>query len=263
MCAATNTDEKVYDIITYKNPGIVVIYNNKNFINKELQTRDGSDKDVSRISEVFSNLNFEVKSHLDQDKTSITNLIKEYSERDYSIDGCFICFIMSHGKYGQIITSDSQNMTVKEFIDPFKLNRSLKGKPKLFFIQSCRGKNKMLAHDGAQTQDFYTELEHEGLEKTNASYKIPLEADFLICHSTVEGYLSWRHKDKGSFYIQNLCSVITSNHDKDIVRILTFVNNELAQNLEFIMIPTFESRLRKALYLAPVHVLKEKVFFNF
>ena len=224
MWAATNTDEKVYDIIKYRNPGIVVIYNNKNFTNiglKRFKTRHGSDKDVSRIVEVFSNLNFEVKPHLDQDKTSITNLIKEYSERDYSIHGCFICFIMSHGKSGQIDTSDSQEITVKEFIDPLKLNRSLKDKPKLFFIQSCRGKNKMLTHDGAQTQDFHIELEQEGLENENASYKIPIEADFLICYSTVEGYLSWRHNDKGSFYIQNLlrprnlccdCGIVTTQY---------------------------------------------------
>lgn len=35
-----------------------------------------------------------------------------------------------------------------------------------------------------------------------ASYKMPIHADFLIAHSTVSGYFSWRNTMMGSWYMQ-------------------------------------------------------------
>ena len=35
-----------------------------------------------------------------------------------------------------------------------------------------------------------------------ASYRTPLHADFLLAHSTVAGYYSWRNTVQGSWFIQ-------------------------------------------------------------
>ena len=270
MCAAAIfSDEDAYNI-NYDRPGIVVIFNNKYFRNngiiKYKLTRKGSDKDVSRIYNIFCGLNFAVETHLDQDETPLRKLILEYSERDYSADSCFICFIMSHGINGQIKSSDNEDININEFVDPFKKNKTLQDKPKLFFIQACRGKKFMSINCGSKAitldTDFVEEekeedeeTEQEELEVESDSYvqnqslvaRIPIEADFLLCNSTVEGYYSWRKPSSGSFYIQTLCDVITRHLGKNIFELLTYVNNQVAQTEQ--MMPTFDSRLRKALYL--------------
>ena len=35
-----------------------------------------------------------------------------------------------------------------------------------------------------------------------ASYRTPLYSDFLLAHSTVSGYYSWRNTVQGSWFIQ-------------------------------------------------------------
>jgi hypothetical protein len=35
-----------------------------------------------------------------------------------------------------------------------------------------------------------------------ASYKVPIHSDFLVAHSTVDGFYSWRNTAQGSWYIQ-------------------------------------------------------------
>ena len=35
-----------------------------------------------------------------------------------------------------------------------------------------------------------------------ASYRTPTHADFLLAHSSVEGYFSWRNTIQGSWFIQ-------------------------------------------------------------
>jgi caspase-like apoptosis-related cysteine protease len=33
-------------------------------------------------------------------------------------------------------------------------------------------------------------------------FRTPVHADFMISHSTVAGYVSWRNKEKGSWFLQ-------------------------------------------------------------
>ena len=45
---------------------------------------------------------------------------------------------------------------------------------------------------------------HAGIEFDS---RVPNNADFLIYRSTPEGYVSWRHPDTGSWFIQAICDV--------------------------------------------------------
>ena len=40
--------------------------------------------------------------------------------------------------------------------------------------------------------------------------KIPIQADFYIAQATVKGHVSYRHKTKGSVFIEEFCSVLAS-----------------------------------------------------
>ena len=77
---------------------------NKHFKEKGY-TRQGSEQDVMRLTEIFEDLNFEVKTFLDLKSSEMRKKIREISKRDFSDDSCFLCFIMSHGNRGNTITS--------------------------------------------------------------------------------------------------------------------------------------------------------------
>ena len=104
--------------------------------------------------------------------------------------------ILSHGNEGILYGYDSAYPAHKIW-EPFTADRcsSLIGKPKLFFIQACQGSKMdhgvpVKANMGRTSTDSF------------ASYRTPLHADFLLAHSTVAGYYSWRNTVQGSWFIQ-------------------------------------------------------------
>ena len=66
-----------------------------------------------------------------------------------------------------------------------------------------------------------------------ASYKVPMHADFLISHSTISGFYSWRNTSAGSWFIQSLVSLVEKEvKDRDVVSILTNINKKVSQEYE-------------------------------
>lgn len=63
-----------------------------------------------------------------------------------------------------------------------------------------------------------------------ASYRTPTHADFLLAHSSVEGYFSWRNTVQGSWFIQVLGAALTANgSSRDLDSILTRVAKVVAK----------------------------------
>ncbi|XP_051160546.1 caspase-3-like [Leptopilina boulardi] len=66
-------------------------------------------------------------------------------------------------------------------------------------------------------------------DSATAAYKIPTHADFLIAHSTVQGFFSWRNPAEGTWYIQCLCEIIDEHAETtDLVRMLTMTSRKVA-----------------------------------
>uniref|UniRef100_A0A8C6ZR93 Caspase 7 n=1 Tax=Nothoprocta perdicaria TaxID=30464 RepID=A0A8C6ZR93_NOTPE len=204
----------------YKKVGKCVIINNKNFEEKTgMGTRNGTDKDAGDLAKSFRNLGFEVCIYNDRSP----------AEEDHGDAACFACILLSHGEEGLIYGTDGP-MAIKSLTALFRGDKckSLIGKPKLFFIQACRGSE---FDEGIQTDSGPA---NDNLETdANPRYKIPVEADFLFAYSTVPGYYSWRNPGRGSWFVQSLCSVL-NEHGKqlEIMQILTRVNYVVATNFE-------------------------------
>ena len=243
MCAAADLN-KYYDYdINYNKPGLVVIINNNSFDRNKFPERKGSEKDVGRIRQVFTKLNFSIKSHCDLRADELVECINEYAHRDYSNDSCFLIFIMSHGSKGKIKSSDNQDIFISECIDPFLENKSLKQKPKIFIIQACRS---IIENTNANPNANSINNMVSDSDAVETPVRIPIGDDFLLCNSTIQGHEAWRDTEKGSLYIQHLCDVISESPYLEICQILTRVNSYLTRTWKLRAV--FESQLAGSFY---------------
>ncbi|XP_046377168.1 uncharacterized protein LOC124149539 isoform X1 [Haliotis rufescens] len=231
-----NLHEKQSTIPTYKmnaNPrGICVIINNSQFWAEDegapaLNPRTGSDIDADKLTETFSRLHFKIERYNDLPSNRMSELLWTIGgERVKAEHDCFVCCVLSHGNStDKLYGSDCKLVEVNQLKAPFRPNccPNLALKPKLFFLQACQGTEKQ---EGVQVQ-IDSAVEDDGPTVTVAK-----EADFLVGYATAPGYVSYRSKSKGSWYISKLTKMLdTHAHTEDLLSILTKVNNEVGTEL--------------------------------
>ncbi|CAF1008221.1 unnamed protein product [Brachionus calyciflorus] len=235
--------------IKYEKPGKVVIFSNGIFTNEQTNEILTTKPDIKIIEKVFQNLNFKIETHTDKTSTEVKSIIGELSKNNFKDDSCFICFITGHGTIDSLLASDKNEIKVEEFIDPFKTNVSLHNKPKLFFIDACRGNQTIETSDFSEKKKEQEEELVDKLKKLTLKLNVKEETDLLIGFSSTPGFVSKLDKN-GSFYIQTLCKNIerSMNHkDKlDIKDILTLVNKDLSTNKHQVSIA--QDTFRKKFY---------------
>lgn len=206
----------------YGSLGQCVIINNKNFHrNTGMGVRNGTDEDAKNVIASFSKLGFKVNTRNDQTVSEMMALLTKVSREDHSKSAMFVCVLLSHGDDGMIYGTDSA-IPLKALFELFRGDRctSLVGKPKLFFIQACRG----------SSLDPGIETDGESDMQTN---RIPVEADFLYAYSTAPGYYAWRNVAQGSWFISALCEMLSKYAKQlEIMQIMTRVNHKVALDFE-------------------------------
>ena len=254
--------------MTHPKRGKCIIINIINYKNDQQRKREYSKKHVDLVKTVFQNkLDFEVDNYEDQTAKEIETLISSQASLDHSESDCFACFIMGHGEDGKIIAKDNQSVDIRTILDPIKKCKSLQGKPKLFFIQACRGENKeqeekavtntnALVSDGDMTKsnshvrDEIATM-HEEYKSSTPLTNINIdETDLFIYNSTLSGRLAYGEIDKGTFFIQTMCTVFGKKSDTTslssmINEINRVVFERIAQQPEPIVL------LRKEIYFIP------------
>ena len=211
-----------------------------------LQNREGSNKDVEAISTFFNGLGFKVRVHENLDIKEMISVLEEYSEFDHSDNDCFVCFIMTHGLEGCVYGVDGNSIGIPNISKLFKPDKcpSLLNKPKIFFFQACQGESVM--EGSCKTTLKGTDIEHDSPHQI---LDVPLEADFLIAHSTMPGYLAYRSKSEGSWFISTLIECLQKYHkDEDLLSILIKVNNEMSRR-PLKQMPMPVATLRKKIFL--------------
>ncbi|XP_050984146.1 caspase-3b [Labeo rohita] len=230
--------------------GQCVIINNKNFDRRTgMGVRNGTDQDAKNVIETFSKLGFKIKISKDQTVSQMGDLLTKVSREDHSHSAMFVCVLLSHGEDEMIFGTDDC-IKMKELFALFKGDccRSLVGKPKLFFIQACRGSEL----DAGIEADSVSEQETQ---------RIPVEADFLYAYSTAPGYYSWRNVANGSWFISSLCEMLSKyGKQLEIMQIMTRVNHKVALDFQsssnlpgfdgMKQIPCIVSMLTKDLYFS-------------
>ena len=125
---------EVYDIRGEK---LALVFNQRIFKNKNLETRAGTDVDLERLKDVLPTFGINVKIFNDARKNEIKRQIKHLQEREDKLALLFI-FIMSHGERHSKFEAYDGTMNVESDIK-YKLAaencQCLEGQPKIIFVQ--------------------------------------------------------------------------------------------------------------------------------
>lgn len=168
----------------------------------------------------FRELGFEPVIHANMTRKAMLEELDRLGQQDYRDDDCFVCCILTHGDRDVLYATDGK-FPVDSVMDPFRgdVCPTLLGKPKLFFIQACRG----------DRLDAGTPVVLETSDSPGQIYRIPTHADFLAAYSTVPGFYSWRNTSQGSWFVQGLCSVLQERaRSADLLSMLTVVCRRVA-----------------------------------
>ena len=204
-----------------KNPrGLCVIVNNVDFQNKDLN-RPGADKDERSLQLLFKTLLFEVIIRRDLTKHELEKVAQDFGEANHEAYNAFVFIVMSHGGDRDCILGvDGRETTVKNLMSEFRENKcpSLKHKPKVFIIQTCRGyqrdaDNSMpsSANDISLQVVTTSSREQKSSQPCGIAFctdsalprsVFPPEADFVLAFATAPGYVSYRHRLHGARFIQ-------------------------------------------------------------
>merc|ERR1719186_576472 len=221
---------------TYKvrtNPkGWVLLINNEKFESEKFATRTGSEVDEKNLETLFIQLGFKVLVRRNLKKDDMRKELMRFSElEDHKACDMAIVCVCSHGlDKDRIITSDCREVDVREDIMS-KFNNeeceNLKGKPKIFIFQACRGSKedfgiienvKEATRSGAMGSD------------TSRFKRDPTWEDMLIIHSTIPGYVAMRDHYTGAWFVQCFCKVMMEkSHNTDVRRMMDKVAWELRE----------------------------------
>ncbi|KAK7922380.1 hypothetical protein WMY93_009282 [Mugilogobius chulae] len=201
-----------------------------------LKTRLATEKDEEVVVRTFGSLGYKIIVHRNLTKTEMTRELYKVSEVDHSENTSFVCVILSHGNKEGICATDG-TVELKNLTYNLKGDNcvTLLGKPKLFFLQACRGEKldvgvvfpkpkrcEMKAGSAAPMRR----------RKPPPPKKIPLESDFFYAYATTPGYYAWRNNDRGSFFIQSLCEILPKYRDLELMQIMTKINRKVAYDFE-------------------------------
>ncbi|XP_049743767.1 caspase-10 isoform X2 [Elephas maximus indicus] len=232
--AATSTKEAAVYRMNRKHRGHCVIVNNHNFTS--LTARLGTHKDAESLKCVFQWLGFTVRVYNNVKKVDLEKALQEYKSHPDNVDrDCFVCCILTHGNLGAVYSSDEALIPIREIMSQFTAQQcpGLAHKPKLFFIQACQG-DEIQPSVSIEADALNPEKLPSAPRQVSLQDSIPVEADFLLGLATVPGYVSFRHPEKGSWYIQSLCNHLKDlvPRHEDILSILTAVNNDVSRQAD-------------------------------
>ncbi|KAH8246930.1 hypothetical protein KR032_004283 [Drosophila birchii] len=255
---------------TYENcqrAGIALILNHKDV--KGQKQRVGTERDRDDMRTSLKGYGFDVRVYDDLTFAEINDKLKEVAREDHSLNDCFVLAVMSHGTEGKVYAKD-MSYPVERLWNPFLGDncKTLKNKPKIFFIQACRGENLEKAVEYSSFAVMTRELAPAVPAAVQPiTYAIPSTADMLVFYSTFDKFFSFRNVDDGSWFIQSLCRELdiaafndaSRREGAELLRLLTAVNRKVAYEYQsntknealnqMKEMPNFMSTLTKTFYL--------------
>ncbi|XP_030319495.1 caspase-9 isoform X2 [Calypte anna] len=187
--------------------GYCLILNNVTFRQGSgLSTRVGSDVDCQKLQKRFQALCFQVLTRRDLTAQEIVLELQELARQDHSALDCCVVVILSHGCQtshiqfpGGIYGTDGKPIPIEKIVNYFNGSQcpSLRGKPKLFFIQACGGEERdrgfVVDCDSPPDKAPGGSLESDAtpfqappgnVDELDAVASLPTPSDILVSYST-------------------------------------------------------------------------------
>uniref|UniRef100_A0A914UPK9 Uncharacterized protein n=1 Tax=Plectus sambesii TaxID=2011161 RepID=A0A914UPK9_9BILA len=269
---------KCYQLNTIPKGHMLIIANNTNSKNKPKAVDDGDqrDKTQKKLEKLGDLLGYDVKSSYNnitakEMKVALKEFVTKI-ETEPHVDSAII-FIWSHGDAKRVFGSDGNAIKRQEFFDALRPDKcgNLTGKPKLIFIDACRGKKHdrgaVMKERSAEQQEMtdsdtdesytsderdaaldkreidaanaYAEEQEKILEtrgsappKPNQQPQLSHLSDMLIVDATAMNYVAYGYEE-GSPFINAICEIFESNHRKrSIDEMLQLVHEHVLKELK-------------------------------
>ncbi|XP_066966411.1 uncharacterized protein [Macrobrachium rosenbergii] len=181
--------------------GLCIIINVKSFMKPRVENenipslgeRHGSDIDKERLAGTFKLFGFHVMYLDNPDHEQIQRFFKNLRvSPKLAVVSCLAVCVMTHGdEYDQIFLHDRSCLSITD-LRKLCFSQVLHDKPRLYFIQACRGERAL--------QPIF--LQQDVCTVAHA------ESNCLISAATVKGYSAVRSQTAGSWYITDLCQAL-------------------------------------------------------
>uniref|UniRef100_T1J3Q5 Caspase n=1 Tax=Strigamia maritima TaxID=126957 RepID=T1J3Q5_STRMM len=186
--------------------------------------RLGAAKDFDLMQKLLRQLGFQVFPHQNKTKQQIEHIVDEFTKQPEleNVNSCVVA-ISSHGvKDGFCGTGLHDQVYAIETLKT-KFNNSncqaLNGKPKIFFIQACRGSYRDMGAPVDRHDDPASQVDY------NARI-----GDIFVEYSCQPGYLSKRNEGYGSWLFYMVVKVFMENAwQDDLTELIRKVHTEIAQ----------------------------------
>jgi len=215
--------------------GICLIISNEVFPPKNGRNfnRYGTLVDEKSLEDTFNWLGFAVDLRKNCTRDQILQALKDVASKDHRMYTAFVCCILTHGDKGEVYGTDWKPVQLVEIKKLFEegICKSLSGKPKIYFIQACRGdgqdfgflKPPVESSDqtsqpsdeqdvGQNFDDFHTEAEADvkanAVRDPAAHRKAVCRTNFYFVFPSAQGHKAILDKTKGSWLISSICSVL-------------------------------------------------------
>uniref|UniRef100_A0A8C5R7U2 Caspase-2 n=1 Tax=Leptobrachium leishanense TaxID=445787 RepID=A0A8C5R7U2_9ANUR len=199
--------------------GLAIIISNVAFTTPDLDYRHGGNVDFVAMKQLYSRLGYSVISYNDLTAQDILSALSNFSRRSEhaQLDSCIVA-LLSHGVDGAVYGVDGKLVQLQEVFAMLDNAHCphLQNKPKMFFIQACRGEE---TDRGVDQQDGREQSASPGCEEMDAGkemvkMKLPKQSDMICAYACLKGTVSLRNTKRGSWFVEALISVF-SQHAKD------------------------------------------------
>ncbi|VDM57086.1 unnamed protein product [Angiostrongylus costaricensis] len=197
--------------------GLCLIINNENF--SSMPRRQGTEIDCANLRNLFHQLGYNVLVENDLScKEMLAQMRLFASDPRHRLASSTVVVVLTHGERDQLLDDDM--ISVYSFLEMLNAKNAplLAGKPKLIFIQACRGDRRdtgatyLDQTDGQQLDGsfgLFNCIRTPPTVVVNGQINSlkPRESDFLIAYATPPTYVSWRNSLRGSWFVQAICEV--------------------------------------------------------
>eukprot|EP00079_Xenopus_tropicalis_P019472 XP_012809163.1 PREDICTED: caspase-2 [Xenopus tropicalis] len=194
--------------------GRALIISNVAFETQDLDHRYGGEVDVTSLEKLFSSLGFQVEVRRNLNAQNMMSQLGAFSAlpAHSALDSCVVA-VLSHGLDGAVYGTDGKLVQLQDVFTAMDNAHcpQLQNKPKMFFIQACRGEE---ADRGVDQRDGREQSASPGCEQSDAGredikVRLPTQSDMICAYACLKGTVSLRNTKRGSWFVQDLVSVFS------------------------------------------------------